>query len=325
MSGDASGANRDPERLRRIAETAQVHGLGRHRRGYPAAKGDARLDLYENGCTVIVGRDVRVARYDSTEVRQKIVRMHRNGVHTHTSYEYRIIDTRGAELKVTEAITGPGEWGPQLVEAVAVRQAGGASDAVRAGHRVQFGPWWISAYEVGAGRKTLALQELRAFRVHQGQAVIEAGAQTRVTQGIDEIPNFPVFRHLLRQVRPDLPESAGRVFGRRRMVRQMNQLIAVAAVAAFGLACMVGWPVQQAELCGKLSRLQAARSELTGQLKDLRNAAANYRGADQDGVRADSDKLGKFTSSGFHWLKAQDLDGATTSIRTVCQANSFSK
>ncbi|MCU1643458.1 MAG: hypothetical protein JWN03_3733 [Nocardia sp.] len=325
MSGGASGTNRDPERLRCIAEAAQVHGLGRHRKGYLAAKGDARLDLYENGCTVATGREVRVARYDSTMVWQKIIRVHRNGVHTHTSHEYRIIDLGGAEVKMTEAITSPDEWGPQLVEAVAARQARGASDAVRAGRRVEFGPWWISACELGAGKKTLALQDLRAFRVQQGQAVIEAGEQTRLTQGIDEIPNFLVLRHLLRQARPDLPESAGKVFGRRRLVRHVNQAIAVVAVVAFGLACMVGWPVEKAELCGKLSRLQAARSELTGQLKDLRNAAENYRGADQDGVRADSDKLGKFTSSGYHWLKAQDLDRATTSIRAVCQANSFSK
>ncbi|MFF2552695.1 DUF6585 family protein [Nocardia sp. NPDC058058] len=322
MAGAQVG-NQDPELMRRIAQAADANRLGAHRKGYLALKGDARLDLYENGCTLLAGGEVRVVLYSSTKVWQKVTRVHRNGVHTHTNHEYRLVDIRGAELKLTESLSNPDEWGPELVESVAVRQAQGALDAVRSGQRVEFGPWSLSAVELGTGKKVIALQDLRAFRVHQGQVVIEAGDDIRITQGIDAIPNFLVFRFLFKQLLPELPESAGKVFGRRLLVRGLNTFFAIVAVIAFGIACLTSWPVQKTELCGKLSTLQAARSELTDQLKDLRNASENYRGDNQDGVRADSKKLSKYTGSGYHWLKDSDLDDATVSIRAVCQASPF--
>ncbi|MFF0637378.1 hypothetical protein ACFYTS_33330 [Nocardia sp. NPDC004151] len=61
----------------------------------------------------------------------------------------------------------------------------------------------------------------------------------------------------------------------------------------------------------------------THSVKDLRDAARNFRGDDQSGVRADGKKLSGFTGSGFHWVKDEELDAATVSIRAVCQANSF--
>ncbi|MEV6771238.1 DUF6585 family protein [Nocardia sp. NPDC051030] len=326
MSGETTGVQGDRGLLGRIADTAAAQNLGAHRMAYPAVKGAGRLDLYENGFTAVLdGSTVRVGRYDSAQVSQNVVRVHRNGVHTHTTHEYRVTDVNGAELRLTEAIRGPEEWGPALVEAVAVRQAAGAVDAVRAGRRVEFGSWWLSAAELGTGRKVIALQQLRGFRVDQGTVTVEAGEDFRVTRRVGEIPNFLVFRYLLRQLRPDLPESAGKIFARRLTVRGFNRAVALAAVIAFGIACVSNWPVHKAELCGKLSDLQAAKSELTDQLKALRDAADNYRGEQQDAVRSDSDKLDKFTGSGRHWLKDSDLDGATPAIRTVCQANSFAR
>ncbi|WP_067543814.1 DUF6585 family protein [Nocardia crassostreae] len=320
-----SGAQGNQELLRRIADTASANNLGAHRKGFLPVKGEGRLDLYESGATLVVSGQVRAVRYDSAQVWQQITRVQQNGVHTHTKHEYRITDVRGAELRLDESISGPDEWGPALVEAVAVRQAPVAVETLQAGQRVEFGPWWLSATQFGGGSKTFALTELRAFRVDQGQVYVEAGDSTRLVKGIGEIPNFLVFRFLLKQLLPELPESAGKTFDRRLTVRGLNRLFAVIAVVAFGIACVSAWPVGEDELCDKLSALRSASSEITDQLKDLKGAADDYRGADQEAIRADGDKLGELTDgSGWQWIKDSELNAATTSIRPLCRASEFS-
>ncbi|MGV9663649.1 DUF6585 family protein [Nocardia niigatensis] len=324
MAGLGVDVGSDPELMRKIGDTAVEFGLGEHRKYHLGRKIGMRLDLYEHGAVVVLaGQQVRVVRNDTARVWQKIVRHTRNGVHTGTTHHYRVTDVRGEEMLLTEALCCPEEWGPQLVEGIASRQAAVAIDTLRAGGKLEFGPWWLTATQAGTDQKTFALQELRGFRVKSGQVIIEAGEDTRITKSIDTFPNFLLFQFLLKQLVPGIPESAGKVFSRRLAVRGWNTAFAVIAVTAFVIACVSGWPVGKTELCGKLSDVQKAGTELTDPVKSLRDAADNYRGDQQDAVRADGHKLGAFTGSGFHWVKDTELDDATVAIRSVCQANSF--
>ena len=202
-----------------------------------------------------------------------------------------------------------------------LRRIAEATQALGAGLRIPFGDWWISAAAFGSDSKTIPLPDIRAFRVVEGVAFIEAGADIRVHKSVNVIPDFLVFQHLLGQLRPELPEHASKTFRRRLLVRNLNKAFAVAAVVSFVIACMVGWPVHKTELCEKLSTLQQA-DEITEPLKRLRIAAGDYRGDEQEGVRADASELEKW-KFGFHLLKPSDLDAATVSIRHVCQAPTF--
>ncbi|WP_440972338.1 hypothetical protein KP696_19740 [Nocardia seriolae] len=324
MAGLGVDVGNDPELMRKIGATAGEFALGEHRTYHLARKIGTRLDLYEHGAVVVLGgQQIRVVRNDSARVTQKIVRHTRNGVHTGTTHHYRVTDVRGEEMLLTEAVCCPEEWGPQLVEGIAARQAAGAIETLRAGGRLEFGPWWLTATQAGTVKKTFALQELRGFRVKSGQVIIEAGEDTRITHSIDKFPNFALFQFLLKQLVPGLPESAGKVFSRSLAVRGWNTAFAVVAVIAFVIAGVSSWPVGRTELCEKFSAVQKAGIEVTDPVKNLRDAARNYRGDQQSAVHADGDKLAKFTGSGFHWVKETELDDATPAIRGVCNANSF--
>ncbi|WP_405489101.1 DUF6585 family protein [Nocardia sp. NBC_00511] len=324
MSGLGIDVGNDPDLMRRIGDTATEYKLGEHRTHHLGRKIGARLDIYERGAVVVLGgQQLRVVRNEIAKITQKVTRHTRNGVHTGTTHHYRVTDVRGEEVLLTEAICCPEQWGPQLVEAIASYQAGAAIDTLRAGQRLEFGPWWLSATQAGTDKHTFALTELRGFRVKGGQVTIEARDDIRITKSIDKFPNFLLFQYLLRKLLPNLPESAGKVFDRRLTVRGFNIAFAIIAVIAFVIACANSWPVDRSELCDKLSAVQKAGSELTSPVKDLRDAASNYRGDDQSGVRDDAKKLGAYTGSGFHWVKESQLDDATASIRAVCQAKSF--
>ncbi|MGW4246344.1 DUF6585 family protein [Nocardia sp. NPDC004722] len=322
MAGLGADVGNDPELMRRIGQAAGECELGAHRNYHLARKIGMRLDLYDNGAVVVLaGQQIRVVRNDIARVTQKIVRHSRNGTHTGTTHHYRVTDVLGAEMLLTEALCCPEEWGPALVEGIASRQAAGALETLRGGGRLEFGPWWLTATQAGTGKKTFALQQLRGFRVKAGQVIIEAGEDTRITNSVEKFPNFLLFQFLVHQLVPDLPESAGKVFSRRLAVRAWNTAFAAVAVIAFTIACVSSWPVDRTELCDKYSAVEKASVELTDPVKNLRDAAHNYRGDQQSAVRADGDKLGKFTGSGFHWVKPEELDDATLAIRDVCNAN----
>lgn len=304
--------------------------LGAHRKEYLATKWQDRLDLYENGATVVYGDEpqvVRVVLYASTQVWQKITQVQQSGGGVTTSHVYRLTDVHGFEVELTEAISHPEEWGPALVQGVASRQAPRALASLRKGKRVDFGEWWLSATEFGTVKKTVPLRDLHAFRVFQGSVTIEAGADIRITKGVDAIPNFLVFHYLLRKLRPELPEEASEAFGQRLMVRGLNKLFAAVAIVGFAIACLTSWPVDKTVLCEELSDLRSAKGDLNKHLKNLREAAEDYRGYLREGVRADSEKLERFDRSGtgFSFVSGSELDAVTVSIRRVCGSVSFQR
>lgn len=96
--------------------------------------------------------------------------------------------------------------------------------------------------------------------------------------------------------------------------------IFVLAVMFFAVAAFVDWPTDKAEVCGKLRTLQSASGSIEHEITDLKDVAEDYRGVDQDAVRADADRIGDdlMGGSGWKWLGRDDIDKATGSIRALC-------
>lgn len=94
----------------------------------------------------------------------------------------------------------------------------------------------------------------------------------------------------------------------------------VLAVVLFAVAAFTDWPTDKAEVCGKLRTLQSASGSIENEISDLQGVAEDYRGADQDAVRADADRIGDdlMGGSGWKWLDRDDIDKATGSIRALC-------
>lgn len=92
------------------------------------------------------------------------------------------------------------------------------------------------------------------------------------------------------------------------------------AVVFFVIAAFVDWPADKAEVCGNLSALQSANGSIEDEINDLQDAAEDYRGTDQDAVRADADQIDDdlLEDSGVKWLDRDDIDSATGSIRALC-------
>ncbi|MGX1810175.1 DUF6585 family protein [Nocardia sp. NPDC055321] len=321
-----------------VQGTAPEQDLGAHRTTYVARKLQDRLDLFEHGATYVNGAEptvTRVVRYDSALLWQQITQV-RDDRGPHTDYRYLITDTEGFEIELTQAMPGVREWGPELARAIATHQAPGALESLRAGGRVEFGDWWMSSAEFGAGTKSFALQDVHAYRLVQGVVTVEAGASTRLNRHVHEIPNFLVFQYLLRELRPDLPESAGSAFNSVLSVRGMNKVFAAVAVAGFAFACLTSWPVDKSELCSRLASLQQAAGDLNDPLEKLSDAAGNFRGDRQHAIRVEGDKLSGLESTGSSkssglpsdgtdviYIETAELNKATVTIRRTCNADPF--
>lgn len=104
--------------------------------------------------------------------------------------------------------------------------------------------------------------------------------------------------------------------------RTTVRFLFVLAVVFFVIAAFVDWPTDKAEVCGKLGALRSASGSIEDEIGDLKDAAEDYRGTDQDAVRADADRIGDdlLDGSGLKWLDRADIDRATGSIRALCGA-----
>ncbi|MEG8181786.1 hypothetical protein GZH49_25135 [Nocardia terpenica] len=167
-----------------------------------------RIDLYDAGLTVASDGQVRVARFDSTSVLQNIVRHYRNGVYKGTSYHYTVTDLHGRPLKLDGGTyVNPRAWGEAIQQAVTSAQLPLATRALTAGHRLQFGDVWMTAQEVGAGRKSVLWQQIDEVSVDKGAIVLAvAGKLMPLTaKMVKDIPNHIVFLALADQLRAAHP------------------------------------------------------------------------------------------------------------------------
>ncbi|MFJ6793669.1 hypothetical protein [Streptomyces sp. NPDC091268] len=102
--------------------------------------------------------------------------------------------------------------------------------------------------------------------------------------------------------------------------RSTVRLLFAVAVVLFAIAAYTDWPTDRAEVCGRLSALQAAHGSIEDEIRALQSAAEDYRGAQRDAVRSDAARIDDdlLGGSGWKWLGREDIDHATGSIRALC-------
>lgn len=102
--------------------------------------------------------------------------------------------------------------------------------------------------------------------------------------------------------------------------RSTVRFLFVLGVVLFVIAAFVDWPTGKDEVCGKFGALRSASGSIEGEISDLRDAAEDYRGTNQDAVRADADRIEDdlLERSGMKWVDGDDIDNATGSIRALC-------
>lgn len=158
----------------------------------------SRLDLYERGLTIAHRGHVRAVRYADTDVLQDIIRHTYNGMTTRISYAYTVTDTTGERVILRGGFADPQEWGPAIQRAVTVARFPQALARLDAGQRLDFGPLWMTASEIGSGGKSVPWQQVEEIAVKDGYVKVRvAGRWSSLTMtSVRLIPNFFVFRAL---------------------------------------------------------------------------------------------------------------------------------
>ncbi|MFD7316922.1 DUF6585 family protein [Streptomyces sp. NPDC059883] len=152
-----------------------------------------RLDLYEHGMTVAVDGRIHVIRYDTTVVRRRGVLSPRGTTRAHA-----LIDVNGERIVLRCGDFGhPEVWGPEIRRAVTDAQLPRALAALARGARLDFGPVWITADEVGSRRTSLSWAEVERIEILSDSVAIRASGRWLVCGTVaSEIPNLGVLHAL---------------------------------------------------------------------------------------------------------------------------------
>ncbi|MFF4405855.1 DUF6585 family protein [Streptomyces sp. NPDC001262] len=158
----------------------------------------SRLDLYERGFTSAHRGHVRAVRYADTDVLQDNIRHTYHGMTTKISYAYTVTDTTGERVTLRGGFADPQEWGPAIQRAVTVARFPQALARLDAGQRLDFGPLWMTAAEIGSGGKSVPWQQVEEIAVQDGYVKVRvAGRWSSLTMTpVRRIPNLFVFRAL---------------------------------------------------------------------------------------------------------------------------------
>lgn len=158
----------------------------------------ARLDMYEHGLVVIVRGAPRTIRYDSTVLKRSIVQLVRNPAPEQVSYSHSLTDSLGVPIVLRQAIAHPERWGAVIDRAVTAAQLPRSIAVLDAGGRLDFEHFWMSAAEIGAGKRSAAWSRVSDIEVSKGWVSIHVtgGAKPLESLPVSLIPNFTVFLKL---------------------------------------------------------------------------------------------------------------------------------
>ncbi|MDJ0382592.1 DUF6585 family protein [Streptomyces sp. G-G2] len=134
----------------------------------------SRLELYEKGLLVLQRGRIRAVRYADTTVLDNVVRRTQYGRTLSVTYSFGLTDTAGRDLTVGSLFAGGELWGPRLRQDVTAAQLPGALDRPRAGERLDFGPFWLTAREVGSGRTSAPWPQIEAVDATDGSIKVLA-------------------------------------------------------------------------------------------------------------------------------------------------------
>ena len=88
--------------------------------------------------------------------------------------------------------------GPAIQQGVTDAQLPGAWAAVTAGQRLQFGKFWVTADQIGAGNKAWTWSQIDNIRVHDGLVQLQSDNRwiSLADSEVSSIENFFVFMAL---------------------------------------------------------------------------------------------------------------------------------
>lgn len=162
-----------------------------------------RLDLYEYGLVAVFRRRARVGRYDSMRLKRSVVALVKDPVPNQITYAYSFADRTGRPVVLRHVIEHPEQWGEEIENAVTAAQLPLAEAALAAGERVEFEYFWMTAAQVGAGKKSVPWSEVDEIRVRDGKVSVRVAGGSRPLESLpsEMIPNFTVFRTLADRLR----------------------------------------------------------------------------------------------------------------------------
>ncbi|MEV5573593.1 DUF6585 family protein [Spirillospora sp. NPDC052269] len=164
---------------------------------------DGRLDLFERGLILAFEGRLRAFRYDRTSVQQAITRHKRGSQTVRITYAYTMTDLSGEKMTLREGLAHPELWGPAIQKAVTDAQLPNAVARLRAGERLDFGPLWLTASEVGSRSKSVAWPKVDEVQIRNGIVSLRVTGKwlSLSTTSVSSIPNFFVFLALADHLR----------------------------------------------------------------------------------------------------------------------------
>lgn len=150
----------------------------------------------------------RVFGWRSTTVRQRIVNHTRNGVHSHTTYSYRLTGPDGTGLTLGGGTNMPGlaepeKWGREIQEGITRAQLPVALRAVAEGDTVAFDPIQVDRRAVTGRGRSVPWSDIEQVKIAQGHVSLRVAGRwlSLINAEISEIPNFFVLHALAEHLR----------------------------------------------------------------------------------------------------------------------------
>ncbi|MEU1205121.1 DUF6585 family protein [Nocardia sp. NPDC005825] len=171
----------------------------------PATFRAVRLDLYERGLVSADADRLRVLRYDTTEIRQSLVREMLYGVfETRTTHDYEVLDIAGEKFSLKDfSQGGPPDairWGAAIQDAVQTAQLPIAAEKLRRGDHVSFDRLWLTARGLGDEDKTIPWPDVRHIEIRDGRLRVHKTRRLFTACPVREIPNLHLFLTLARDL-----------------------------------------------------------------------------------------------------------------------------
>ncbi|WP_280261271.1 DUF6585 family protein [Nocardia wallacei] len=157
-----------------------------------------RLDLFDHGFVMSFRGKVRVAHYDTTTLRRRVVRLVDDPAPDQVCYSYTVTDVAGLPVTLTHGLERPREWGTRIERGITESQLPRARAALRAGERLDFQYFTLSGSEIRARKRSVPWARVSEIAVVGGwlSVCVEGRAQPLDSVPVSEVPNYAVFRAL---------------------------------------------------------------------------------------------------------------------------------
>ncbi|MEU8900010.1 DUF6585 family protein [Nocardia sp. NPDC048505] len=164
---------------------------------------DARLELFEHGLVRAQQGQVRVVRYDTTQLFQRGGMSRRSGK-AESTVRYDLLDVAGERVELSHDYSFQQQWASTIQQAILNIHYPRALAELQAGGRLGFGELWISASEVGDRKTAAPWSRVNSIDLAFGEILaigVEGRVRDLVNISLSKIPNYVVFRALAEHLR----------------------------------------------------------------------------------------------------------------------------